>query len=353
MSIEVGLGRQKALRLAVGVTACFVAVEALKWDATFLAPLLAAQMLIKLDAPPSPKQGVGLLAIILSTSGLVLCVATVFLSAPAVLLLALALLLYLSFYAHRRGAPELPTLLLQISTAAFPVLAVASPDLAGGFAATLLIAGAVALGTVWLAFSLFPDAGVNTAVPASPARVPTAAARGALRDALVLLPALTWLILDASELAVVILIVIVNVLRQPAPSASLRAGMGLIVGNLLGGVAAAITYNLVVVGDSILFLAMSFLIVSLIFAGQMAARPKLAPLLGLAFSTFILLLGLGLSPLPGGSEQAFVDRLINVFLATAYAVGAIALFTGGRTGPAGDYVFPASASLNSDRPLAR
>ena len=72
------------------------------------------------------------------------------------LILALALLLYLSFYAHRRGAPELATLLLQISAVSLPVIAVLSPDGAGGFAATLLSAGVVALLTVWAAHAAFP-----------------------------------------------------------------------------------------------------------------------------------------------------------------------------------------------------
>src|SRR3546814_10233512 len=50
--------RQAALRLAVGVTISFALVEALDWDATFLAPLLAANMLFKLQRAPTFAQGV-------------------------------------------------------------------------------------------------------------------------------------------------------------------------------------------------------------------------------------------------------------------------------------------------------
>jgi hypothetical protein len=55
--LPVVTARRAALRLAFGVTACFALVEALDWDATFLAPLLAANMLVKLQRPPSFAQG--------------------------------------------------------------------------------------------------------------------------------------------------------------------------------------------------------------------------------------------------------------------------------------------------------
>src|SRR3546814_9386717 len=87
---------------------------------------------------------------------------------PAVLILAISLLVYLSFYAHRRGAPDLVTLLPQISAVSIPVVAVLSPEGAGAFSATLVMAGVVALGTVWGAFPAFP-APAAAAVDAPPA----------------------------------------------------------------------------------------------------------------------------------------------------------------------------------------
>ena len=148
--------RRAALRLAFGVTACFAVVEALDWDATFLAPLLAANMLVKLPRPPSLAQGLVVIVLIALSTGAVLVLTTALIGNPAVLILALELLLYLSFYAHRRGAPDLATLLLQISAVSLPIIAVLSPDGAGTFAATLVSAGVVALLTVWAAYAAFP-----------------------------------------------------------------------------------------------------------------------------------------------------------------------------------------------------
>src|SRR3546814_7345976 len=55
--IEVGAPVPAALRLAVGVTACFALVELLDGDATFLAPLLAANMLIRQLCTPGLVPG--------------------------------------------------------------------------------------------------------------------------------------------------------------------------------------------------------------------------------------------------------------------------------------------------------
>jgi hypothetical protein len=322
--------RLAALRLAFGVTACFAVVEALGWDATFLAPLLAANMLVKLPRPPSVAQGFGVILLIALSTGTVLLLTAALLDKPSVLILAIGLLLYLSFYAHRRGAPELATLLLQISAVSLPTIAVLSPEGAGTFAITLISAGIVALITVWAAHAAFP-APAAPAAPSTPtasatgSAEPTTAARHALLDTLVLLPVLTWFILDATEVAVVVLIVIVTLLRQHNPKQGQRAALGLILGNLIGGIAAAIVYNLVLLNNTPLFFITACLAASLIFAGRIVTAGDRAPIYAIAFATFILLLGLGMTPLPGGSGEAFVDRLINVLLASAYAIGGLSL----------------------------
>jgi len=322
--------RQAALRLAAGVTVCFAFVEALDWDATFLAPLLAANMLVKLQRAPSLAQGLFVVVLIALSTSFVLVLTTAVMGKPAVLILTIALLIYISFYAHRRGAPDLMTLLPQISAVSIPVIAVLSPEGAGAFAATLVMAGVVAVITVWAAFAAFP-APAATAADASPAAgaepptAPTTAARQALVDTLVLLPVLTWFILDATEVAVVVLIVIVTVLRQTDPARGQRAALGLVFGNLIGGIAAAIAYNFVVLGHSFLFFVTVLLAASLAFAGRIVTAGDRAAVYAIALATFILLLGLGLSPLPGGSGEAFTSRLLNVLLASAYAIAGLSL----------------------------
>jgi hypothetical protein len=281
--------------------------------------------------PPSVAQGLVVVILFASSTAAVLLLSTLVISNPEVLILALMLLLYLSFYAHRRGAPDLATLLPQISAVSLPIVAVLSPDGAGAFARTLVTAGFVALLTVWVAHAAFP-APAPAAVPgaATPATAtssdePVVAARYALLDTLVLIPLLAWFILNATEAAIVVLIVVVTLLRQTDRQQGKSAALGLILGNLIAGVAAGIAYNVILLGNTLPFFVTVCLAATLMFAGRIATAGNRAPVYVVALGTFVLLLGLSLSPLPGSTGEAFVSRILNVILASAYASGGLSL----------------------------
>ncbi len=321
--------RQMALRLAFGVTGCFALVEALGWDATFIAPMLAAQMLVKLPKPPALKQAVGLIALFaLSTYG-VLLIALAFISNPAVLILVLGLILLHSFHAHFRGAPEITTLLVQISTLSIPILAVISPETALAFASTLTLAGIVAVITVFVAHALFPAPESETGEAAAKiSPTPQWAARQAILNTLIIMLPLVWFLLDSAQtadMAIVMLITIVSILRQASARQGQIAAIGLGLGNLIGGLASVAVYGLVSMNGTFGFFTVALLAASLIFAGLIVSSGERAPLFAIAFATFILLLGIGITPLPGGSGEAFASRVVNVLLAAAYAVGASSL----------------------------
>lgn len=319
--------RHAALRLAVGVTCCFVLAEALNWDATFLAPMLAAQFLVKLPRAPTLKQAFGIVVLIAVAMYGVLFVSTILASNAISFILCLGLLHYLAFYAQLRGAAEFPTLMIQIAGVAMPVFVVTSPALAWGLAGTLVSAGAAAMFTVWVAYAAFPTANGAQEAPIVAPEIPSPHAAAALASwkTLILMPVLAWFVLDASQTAIVVLIMIVTLLRLVDPQLGWRVALGLIVGNLLGGFAAVIAYNVVKTGDSIVTLFFVILCISLVFAGRIVTARENAPIFVVAFATFILLLGSGLSPLPGGSEEAAVTRVMHVVIATAYAAGALSL----------------------------
>ena len=321
--------RNAALRLAFGVTGCFAIVEALDWDATFLAPLLAANMLVKTPRPPSLAQGLVVVILFASSTAAVLVLSMFVISNPQVLIMALIQLFFLSFYAHRLGAPDLATLLPQISAVSLPIVAVLSPDGAGTFARTLVAAGFVALLTVWVAHAAFPApaavAGAATPAATTSLEEPLAAARYALLDTLVLMPLLTWFILNATEAAIVVLIVVVTLLRQTDRQQGKSAALGLILGNLVAGVAAGVAYNVILLGNTLPFFVTVCLAATLIFAGRIATAGNRAPVYVVALGTFVLLLGLSLSPLPGSTGEAFISRILNVIFASAYASGGLSL----------------------------
>lgn len=61
--------------------------------------------------------------------------------------------------------------------------------------------------------------------------------------------------------------------------------------------------------------------VGLLFGDRIARGGELAPIYTVGLITFLILLGLGLSPSPQDSGSFFVTRAFNVMVAVIYAIG--------------------------------
>lgn len=328
-----GTAARRACRLALGVTAGFVVAEGFDWSFSFLPPMLAVTLLAQ-PRCPSVRQGLGVLAVIVLTMGFALLLTAGLITDPAVLVPALALVLFLSFHAQARGGPDMPLFLLQIAIVAVPVLAVLSWSLAQDFAATMLYGMAVALLIAWASHAVLPEREPLAAVATRPPRPDIAAGTAVWQAAgrtFVMLPILAWFVLDATQVALVCLIVTLSVVRRFEPGGGSKVALGLILGNLVGGLLAAVVYNIIQLHPTIGFFAVACLIVSLVLAAVIVRGGPMAPVVTIALSTFILVLGQGLAPLPGGSEESFASRITNVLAASAYAVGGMALL--GRARP--------------------
>ena len=149
--------RRMALRIALAATASFVVAEALDWDFTFFGPMLAAQLLASSRQCPTLRQGMGFVAVIGAANLFILLLSAALVGTPPILVLALALVLFLSFYGQYRGVPDFVTMMVQVSTVAIPVFAVITPDLAATMAEALTTGGLIAALTVWAAHAAFPD----------------------------------------------------------------------------------------------------------------------------------------------------------------------------------------------------
>jgi hypothetical protein len=321
-----------ALRIALAATLSFVVAELLDWDFSFLAPLLSVQLLAQRQAPPWR----GLIAVpvlVLLSMGAALLVSVALKQTPLALLMIVGLVLFLSFHAHRLGATPLATLLVQIGFASVPLVAVSSTQVATGFVGTFFAAAVTAVIIVWVAHAFIPAVPTRREGGATPTRTAEASsARIALLDTLVLLPLLVFFILGEDTNNIVILIVTITVLRSFAPGAGMRAAMGLLIGNLIGGAAAALAYGFVSLTGSFVTFVLVLLATCLIFGERIAKRGAKAPLFTIALGTFILILGMAVSPLPGGAAELFTTRLLKIAIAVLYVIGALALLHPSRSG---------------------
>ena len=73
------------------------------------------------------------------------------------------------------------------------------------------------------------------------------------------------------------------------------------------------------------FLLLVVLLVGLLFGDRIARGGESAPIYTVALMTFLIVLGLGLSPLPQDSGTVFIARVLDVLVAAIYAIGMASL----------------------------
>jgi hypothetical protein len=324
-----------ALRLA------FAATLALVWGTMAGEPLpgltavLAAQILVAMPRPPRPGQAVALVAVIAGTGGAAFAVAAAFADRLLMLTAALGLLFFLGFAMRERaaGRPSLPATMLLNATAVVPVLTVQADILGAGVLGVLVAAAVRAMLVVWLLYALFPapqeeaaTGGPDGATPATgtPVTRHSGAAR-TLAKVVIVLPAQLFYLAEPTALAFPALLGLVTFLSAQDPAAGRAQLIILLLGNLVGSVAAAAGSAALEVGPPLPALTLMALLGSLGFARWIISagrRPGGAvALTGLV--TFLMLFGLAASPT--SFDVPVLDRIADIGVLSFYTVGATAL----------------------------
>jgi hypothetical protein len=128
---------------------------------------------------------------------------------------------------------------------------------------------------------------------------------------------------NALSLAIVLPITVASVLLQFDFATSVRAALSLVAVNLLSGVLASLTFAFVELRPSLPFLFLTVFLVALILAGRAAG--SLAKMYAGALTTFLILFGSGISPLPTTTPESFATRIGYVLLAVGYTLCMMAL----------------------------
>jgi hypothetical protein len=125
--------------------------------------------------------------------------------------------------------------------------------------------------------------------------------------------------------SVLVLAFVAILAQQPGLREGMKSGLALLVGNALGGFAAIVGYELLVMAPSFGFLLVFLLLAALIFGERILGADPRAPLVAMGFSTFLILLGSSTAPSGGEADTSFYTRIFQIFLAAIYIVGAFGL----------------------------
>lgn len=326
----------RTLRYAIGSTLAVALALGIDWRLSYLTPVLALSFLGPPAPRPTAKIAVGFVGIVGVASGVGVAVSALLLPYPEVFLLLEGLMLFLLFYAGARGVQPLLVAMLLIALTVIPVMGLLAMKLAVAVAKGLVLGAIGAIFVVWLAHLLLPDPssrGLASAPgdsskgseaeskPPAPSRQEAAAVAGL--NTLVVFP-VVFLYFVLGLTSVLILVFIALLSMQPDFKAGVKAGKALIVGNLMGGLAAIVTYELLVMVPQFGFLLLLTLIAGLYFGGKLFSGAPAAPLFGMAFSTMLLVIGSTTSMYGEAGAKAW-ERVIQITIAVVYLVVAFGL----------------------------
>jgi len=327
----------RILRLGIGITLAAGVALGIGWPISFLTAVLTTSLLASGAACPSLRSGAMLIAIIALAAifGLAV-VAPLAIHYPLVCAVAVGLFLFLIFRASYGGASPFLILWLLIAVLLLPMIAQESLAAAQTVAGGMLLSGAAALGFTWLAHVLVPDPRGAEATPPAPKAAQAAQADEANRNAraatttFVVYPvALVFYAFGlTSDLLVLVFIAILA--QQPSLIAGRKAGGALILGNLGGGLAAILFYQLLVAAPTLgFFIALTALTTLGLAIRIFSERPD-APLYSTVLSTVLLLIGGAVAPFGDDVGTKFTLRIFQILAAVLYVVGALTLIEWGR-----------------------
>lgn len=312
----------RILRYAFGSTLAMALAMGFDWPLSFLTAVLTLSFLGAKTPRPAIKGLITFVVVVAAacTVGLLVGLAV---SYPVVYLLTLALVLFHLFYAKAGGAPALLVTWMLIAVLVLPILMSLSSQLALIVATYLVLGSTVAMVVVWCSHIAFPDPHVETApVAAVSDSEPLSQERRvglAAMSTLVVCPVAGLFFAYQNTDAILILIFIALLTLQPSLSAGYKAGIALIVGNLIGGIASMMFYDILVIVPNYGFMVLLTLFCALLFGTGLFSDGKWAPLFGMAFSTVLLIIGSTTSSF-GDADAKASTRVIQITIAVVYAV---------------------------------
>lgn len=286
----------------------------------FLGPLFAAQFLIGSSRPLPIGKAVGMLLIVMVTGSILELLTASMAERPLVLLPLLGLFFFACFHAQVSGKGSAVVFLMLVVGIMVPLLTILHRDL--GSSVLALLAHSIGTGIIlsWLAHAVVPDRGGIDTAPAAQFIHPRPTSRAAADTVILLLIVTACLIKDEWATAMVIPITVASIQTQVDISAGARASVGLVLVNLVGGIAASVAFVLLEIRPSLLSMFVLVLLAGLVFGGKAALPSASAKVHAGALTTFLLIFGAGVSPLPGTAAESFSTRIGYIVVAIAYAM---------------------------------
>ena len=314
------------LRLAVAVTASVLVAFMVGWPGSFIFPVLVCSFLSS-GGPAIPfDKGVALLVIVAILLFIGQVITEFFLSHPVVCLLLVSWLLLMGQYWAIRGGNALIIVILFIAILVMPMLGLEDMGLVSMFGGALFFSVTMTLLFCWLAHGILYDSTLEaTAKAAPPIPDKSESFRQALIKTLLVMPLLMIFFLLQLTSDLLVLVFVALLIQMPSAAIGIKGAIGTLAANTLGGLAAIVCYQMLVMAPSPVMLGLLMFGVSLLFGQKIYSDSPTASLYGTGLNTVIVLLGATTSTFGDEATAKMWVRLAQIGFACIYIVAALSL----------------------------
>ena len=310
------------LRFTIGITVAFILAEAMGWAPTFLPPVLLAVLITSLPNLPPLKAGLALIVVMAAAALIAFLLPSLLRGSPQILVGAIALVIFLAFATMAQGRAKLPATLLLLCTSTVPVIAMIAPAQAGFLPKALVWAMGVALVVLWCMYALWPQVLPR---PAPPAAAPVASpVKTALVGTAVVMPVMLVYLLYGLADALPVLVTTVLLVANFDPQQGAMQGLGMMLGNLFGGLIGLVAFFLLAMAPSLITLALITFVIAAAFAVRIDKGGPGAAIALLTCNSSLIILSTALAN-PSSSSGVWITRLLQFALACLFAIGMMSL----------------------------
>ena len=315
----------RTLRYAFGSTLAMAIAMGFNWPLAYLTPVLSLMILASPTPRPTFKMGFKFVLTIAIAGYVGLLVGRILLPYPFVYIPFVGLLIFRIYYARGGSMPTLLLLWLMIALLLIPLMMMQSHAVANIIAHNLVITGVGTLLVIWISYGLFPDKiskdDGSIKAPTEKPPVPTKEEKfsSAMETTIVVFPALIFFYVFQLSDSLLVLIMIALLSMQPGFAKDFKGGKALIIGNSIGGIAAIIFYELLVVMPEYIFLILLTLLAGLMFGSRLFSGEPKAQLYGMAYSTLLIIIG-STTGVYGEADIKVYTRIIQIMAAVIYVV---------------------------------
>jgi len=284
----------------------------------YVLPVLSLPFLAA-DKALSIKEGMYLVIVIAASVLLANLIVIFFLDYPMVLVMVMFLTLYHIFYTKHRLVSDMVKTWLLVSLIMIPTIAIRSDALAQGISMTLISIAFQSIICIWVVYYIFPAPPPQAkAKQSSIDKTKQQRHNEALVRTLVVFPVLIMFYFFELTSSLLVLVFIAILSMQAGFGKGLKAGKPLIIGNLMGGIIAVLSYDLLTIVPNFIFFLVLSTTIGVLMASKLYGGSKIGPLFGMAFSTYLLIIGstTGMGEAEAGAKVS--TRVLQIMAAVVY-----------------------------------